>query len=141
MYAVIKVNQPDGEYVEGLECIGVYPTEPEAQALIETLKKEASDSYAAKKQYVQDFVDKLPEPPVTIKEWEEYLAQFKWRDSMGNLHQLYLLTTSPMHFKRDLAWTLMTYNLEWEGFDPPKVIRHPILYAVEINLESCQKKH
>jgi hypothetical protein len=123
-FAVIRVDQ-DYDYVEGAECIAAFPTEQEANDLVQKMKDERDASWKQKMEYVEEFVDNINPPETDYQGWVEYLKQYPF----GGRYVM------PQNFKNHLKGYLRThhYLVELDGYDPPSIILEwNNLFVVEI---------
>lgn len=123
-FAVIRVDQ-DYDYVEGAECIGSFPTEQEANDLINKMKSDTVTSWTNRVRYIDAFVESLSIPDTDYHGWLEFLKKF---------HPFGERYVFPKDFKGELKRYLASRHAKLEGYDPPKAISGTTnLFAVEID--------
>jgi hypothetical protein len=126
-FAVIRVDQPDGEYVEGVECIYVSPTEQEADDYLQKMKNDRNTVWENRMDYIEKFVDDINLPAAPgYQDWIEYTKQY---------HPFGCCYVMPKDFKKELKGYLRThYSAKIEGYSPPDLQDHQWepLFVVEV---------
>jgi hypothetical protein len=137
MFAVIQVWQ-DYDYVSGAECVKSFKTEKEANDLIEERSRASDASWKAKEEYVDRFLQGIPEPPKRQEgvnqydEWKKYAESFgrycepRHYSSLGEIRQQIRnrLLSEPKEAFKDAP--------SLKGFDPPETSYCGNLFVVEI---------
>jgi hypothetical protein len=113
IFALVQVYQ-DYDYVEGVKLLATFPTKQEGCDRIDEMQKERHATWLQKEAYVDDFVDKIEDPPdTTYLEWKAHL-----KENYPCLCGRYIM---PKDFKKSLRQLLKGRYCNLEGFDPPIV--------------------
>lgn len=125
-FAVIQIEQPDGEYVEGAECIYAATTKQEAEAHHQKMKNDRDVAWKNRLDYIEKFVDDINLPETDYHGWLEYLKQYY---PFGACYVM------PKDFKKEFKGYLRTHTpITLEGYNPPDMPCWSPLFVVEINL-------
>lgn len=134
-FAVIRIDQPDGEYVEGAECIYVAVTEKDAEDYLQKMKNDRDTAWKNRLDYIEKFVDDISLPETDYHGWLEYLKQYY---PFGACYVM------PKDFNKEFKGYLRTHPTpvaKLDGYNPPDLPCWSPLFVVEINSLACSLPH
>lgn len=129
MYAIIQVNM-DYDYCEGVQFVKSFATEEEANVFIQAQKDRYVETWKAKMEYVDEYINNIKIPETTPGNMEQFHG---WKKFV----EIYFpgwTTVSPNNFKTSLRSFLKDrHRIEnLPDYTPPIVAYYPEWHVVEI---------